>query len=65
VTKQLLLDVSNLAASQSGIANLEGIAFGSKLPNGNNTLVAVADDNIPAADSATDRNQILVFEVLR
>jgi len=27
------------------------------------TLVVVADDNFPTADSTTDRNQILVFEI--
>jgi hypothetical protein len=65
VTKRLVLDFSSLAVSLGGIANLEGITFGPKLPNGNDTLVVVADDNFPAADSLTDRNQILVFEVLR
>jgi hypothetical protein len=65
VTKRLLLDFNSLASALGGIANLEGMTFGPRLPNGNETLVVVADDNFPAADSATDRNQILVFEVLR
>ena len=46
-----------------GIANLEGMTFGPRLPNGKRSLVVVADDNFPAADSATDRNQMLVFEI--
>lgn len=64
VTKRLVLDFETLKVQLGVIANLEGIAFGPKLANGRDTLVVVADDNFPAADSATDRNQILVFEVL-
>ncbi len=64
VTKRLVLDFETLKTQLGGIANLEGITFGPKLANGRDSLVAVADDNFPTADSATDRNQFLVFEVI-
>ena len=34
-----------------------------RLTNGKRSLVVIADDNFPLADSATDRNQVIVFEV--
>lgn len=64
VSKRLVLDVETLKSQLGGIANLEGMTFGPTLPNGRDSLVVVADDNFPTADSATDRNQILVFEVV-
>ena len=64
VSKRLVLDFDTLKARLGGIANLEGLTFGPRLANGHESLVVVADDNFPAADSTTDRNQILVFEVL-
>ncbi|MEJ7804646.1 MAG: esterase-like activity of phytase family protein [Telluria sp.] len=64
VSKRLVLDFETLKTQLGGIANLEGITFGPKLANGHDSLVVVADDNFPAADSTTDRNQILVFEVI-
>lgn len=64
VTKRLVLDFEILKTQLGGIANLEGITFGPKLANGRDSLVVVADDNFPTADSATDRNQFLVFEVV-
>lgn len=63
VTKRLVLDFETLKGPLGGIANLEGITFGPTLANGRRSLVVVADDNFPTADSATDRNQILVFEI--
>ncbi len=63
VTKRLVLDFETLKTQLGGIANLEGITFGPTLANGRRSLVVVADDNFPTADSATDRNQILVFEI--
>ncbi len=63
VSKRLVLDFETLKAQLGGIANLEGITFGPVLANGKRSLVVVADDNFPTADSATDRNQILVFEI--
>jgi hypothetical protein len=64
VSKRLVLDFETLKTQLGGVANLEGMTFGPKLANGRASLVVVADDNFPTADSATDRNQILVFEVL-
>ncbi len=64
VTKKLVLNFDTLKPRVGQIANLEGMTFGPRLPNGRDTLVVVADDNFPAADSETDRNQILVFEVV-
>jgi hypothetical protein len=64
VSKRLVLDFETLKAQLGGIANLEGMTFGPKLANGRDSLVVVADDNFPNADSTTDRNQILVFEVV-
>jgi len=63
LTKRLVLDFETLKTQLGGIANLEGMTFGPKLPNGHDSLVIVADDNFPTADSATDRNQIIVFDV--
>lgn len=64
VTKRLVLDFETLKSQLGGLANLEGLTFGPKLASGRNSLVVVADDNFPAADSTTDRNQFLVFEVV-
>ena len=64
LSKRLVLNFNTLAAQLGGIANLEGMTFGPRLANGHDSLVVVADDNFPSADSTTDRNQILVFEVL-
>ena len=64
VSKRLVLDFETLKAQLGGIANLEGMTFGPKLANGRDSLVVVADDNFPTADSTTDRNQVLVFEVI-
>jgi hypothetical protein len=64
VTKRLVLDFDTIRSTVGNIANLEGITFGPKLANGRDSLVVVADDNFPTAESATDRNQILVFEVV-
>jgi hypothetical protein len=64
VSKRLVLNFETLKTQLGGVANLEGMTFGPKLANGRASLVVVADDNFPTADSATDRNQILVFEVL-
>lgn len=64
VSKRLVLDFETLKTQLGGIANLEGLTFGPRLPNGRDSLVVVADDNFPTTDSTTDRNQILVFEVV-
>ncbi len=62
--KRLVLDFETLKARLGGVTNLEGLCFGPALPNGHRSLVVVADDNFAPAGSPTDRNQILVFEVL-
>jgi hypothetical protein len=64
VTKRLVLDFDTIRSTVGNFANLEGITFGPKLANGRESLVVVADDNFPTAESATDRNQVLVFEVV-
>ena len=64
VSKRLVLDFETLKTQLGGIANLEGITFGPKLPNGRDSLVLVADDNFPTNTSTTDFNQFLVFEVV-
>ena len=64
VAKRLVLDFETLEDELGGIANLEGLTFGPRLANGHASLVVVADDNFPTADSPTDRNQILVFEIM-
>jgi len=63
VTKRLVLDFETLKTQLGGIANLEGITFGPRLATGKRSLVVIADDNFPLADSTTDRNQVIVFEV--
>ena len=63
VTKKLVLDFETLKTQVGEIANLEGMTFGPLLGNNRLSMVVLADDNFPTADSATDRNQILVFEV--
>jgi len=64
VQKRLVLDLETLADTLGGIANLEGLTLGPKLANGHASLVIIADDNFPMADSLTDRNQFLAFEIL-
>lgn len=64
VTKRLVLDFETIKSQLNGVANLEGMSFGPKLANGRDSLIVVADDNFPIADSVTDKNQFLVFEVI-
>ncbi|MBD2774504.1 esterase-like activity of phytase family protein [Iningainema tapete] len=42
--KQLLLDLNDLGL-ENGLNNIEGIALGSQLPNGLQSLILVSDDN--------------------
>lgn len=64
VRKKLLLDFDSLlprlSESYRVIDNFEGVCFGPKLPNGNLSLIALADDNF----SKSQRTQWLVFEVV-
>jgi hypothetical protein len=64
VSKHLILDFETFKDTLGGIANLEGLTFGPRLVNGHASLVVVADDNFPTADSPTDKNQLLVFEIM-
>lgn len=56
VTKQLVLDLTTLGTR---LDNLEGMAWGPRLPNGNATLVMVSDDNFNPAQVTL----FLAFEV--
>ena len=57
VTKKLLFDMNTLGLF---IDNIEGVTFGPVLPNGNRSLVFVADNNF----SAKQKSQFLLFEIL-
>ena len=57
VTKKILLDMNKLDLF---IDNIEGVTFGPVLPNGNRSLVFVADNNF----SAKQKSQFLLFEIL-
>ena len=56
--KRLVLDVNTLGLPH--VDNLEGMAWGPRLPNGHASLVLVSDDNF----SKTQVTQFLLFEVL-
>ncbi|MFZ6776841.1 esterase-like activity of phytase family protein [Undibacterium sp. Ji83W] len=56
--KRLVLNLNE--AGLPKIDNIEGIAWGRKLPNGHDTIVLVSDDNF----DQTQVTQLLVFEVL-
>ena len=56
--KRLVLDFATLGLPV--LDNLEGFAFGPKLPNGHATLLFVSDDNF----SRSQVTQLLLFEVL-
>ncbi len=57
VSKDLLLNLDTLGIH---IDNIEGITFGPNLPNGNKTLLLVADNNF----SKNQKSQILFFELI-
>lgn len=62
--KELLLDfetiIPQLSEGFRSIDNIEGIAFGPNLPNGQRTLIFVSDNNF----NARQRTQILAFEIV-
>ena len=67
--KTLLFDFEDIRAQLSTaggtdrvVDNIEGIAFGADLPNGNKSLVLVADNNFSAFGQQL--NQFIVFEVI-
>ena len=57
--KTLLANVRALGVEPD---NLEGMALGPRLPNGNVTLIVISDDNFSAA-GAPQINQFLAFEI--
>jgi hypothetical protein len=57
VSKKLLLNMDDLGIYTD---NIEGVTFGPLLPNGNKTLIFVADNNFNKAEKA----QLLLFEVI-
>jgi len=57
-TKRLVLDLNTIGLPK--VDNLEGMAFGPRLPNGHASLVMISDDNF----SASQVTQVLVFEVV-
>ncbi|OJJ18842.1 hypothetical protein BKI52_25050 [marine bacterium AO1-C] len=68
-TKTLLFDFEDIRSQLSAaggtdrvVDNIEGIAFGADLPNGNKSLVLVADNNFSAFGQQL--NQFIVFEVI-
>ncbi|MEA5505282.1 esterase-like activity of phytase family protein [Halotia wernerae UHCC 0503] len=56
VKKKLLLDLRTLDVA---LDNIEGLTFGSKLPNGQRSLILISDDNF----NSLQRTQILAFEL--
>jgi hypothetical protein len=58
VKKRLILDLNTLGLSK--LDNIEGISWGPKLANGNNSLVLVSDNNF----NSSQVTQFLAFEVL-
>lgn len=57
LTKKLLLDMNTLGLITD---NIEGVTLGPVLPNGNRSLIFVADNNF----AATQKSQFLLFEIL-
>ncbi len=55
--KKLLLNMDQLGVY---VDNVEGITFGPKMPNGNKTLLLVADNNF----AATEKTQFFLFELV-
>lgn len=58
IKKTLLLNMDDLGIYTD---NIEGVTFGPVLPNGNRTLIFIADNNFNAFEKA----QVLLFEVLK
>lgn len=57
LSKKLLLNMDMLGIY---VDNVEGMTMGPRLPNGNRTLVLVADNNF----NPTEKTQIFVFEII-
>jgi hypothetical protein len=58
VSKRLVLDLNAIGLPR--VDNLEGMAFGPRLPNGHASLVLISDDNF----SNKQVTQVLVFDVV-
>lgn len=56
-TKKLLLNLDSLVRF---VDNVEGITFGPVLPNGNRSLILIADNNF----QVLEKNQVFLFEVV-
>lgn len=56
-SKRLLLNLDSLGRF---IDNVEGISFGPALPNGNRSLILIADNNF----QKIEKNQVFLFEVI-
>lgn len=63
--KELLFDFANIQDQLTDgiIDNIEGITFGPTLPNGNRTLILVADDNFQV--HGKQLNQFILLEMLQ
>ncbi|MEJ0096738.1 MAG: esterase-like activity of phytase family protein [Bauldia sp.] len=59
VAKHLLLDLDK--ASIGYVDNIEGISWGPKLSDGNDTLILVSDNNF----NSSQQTQFLAFEIYR
>lgn len=57
-SKKLLLNMDELGIY---IDNIEGVTFGPSLPNGNKTLLFIADNNF----NPLEQSQVLLFEVIK
>lgn len=53
--------VFNMDALGMYVSNIEGVTFGPILPNGNRTLIFVADNNF----RVTEKTQLLLFEIVQ
>ena len=55
--------VANIGALGIKPDNLEALALGPRLPNGNLSLIVMADDNFSAAGPSPQINQLILFEI--
>lgn len=60
IKKKLLLDLNKLGIK---LDNLEGMTFGSRFPDGSQSLIMVSDNNF--ASSSQQKNQFLLFKLSR
>lgn len=56
IQKRLLLDLNNIGIE---LDNLEGMTLGPRLPDGNQSLILISDDNF----SAEQKTQVLLFKL--